>query len=873
MSKHKRFHVRNLNQLQEEAKHLGITIPVEEDISILLESIKVGSKTVPNRFLIHPLEGFDADYNGTPQDLGFRRYRRFAAGGAGTIWFEATAVVPEGRSNPRQFWIHDKNVDEYKRLVEETRKAAHESMGTSHDPLLILQITHSGRYSKPTGKPAPIIAHHSKILDPLHKLPDDYPLISDDELDKLQDIYVNAAKMAAEAGFEGVDIKSCHRYLISELHASFTRDNSKYGGSFENRIRFLTEIAKRIRNEVKGIFVTVRLNVYDAISYPYGFGVDKLDYKKSDLSEPIQLISILKEMGMPILNASIGNPYYNPHFGRPFDFTIKGGNIPDIHPLEGVALFIKIIQEIQQAHSDIPVIGSGYSWLRYFLPQVGAAVLKKGWASIIGLGRGALAYPDFVRDLIETKKMDPYKCCVSCSSCTQIMRDGGRTGCVIHDKEIYGVNYRLGRRFSPDRLIEEAERCRDCETPFCKKECPANINIPGFIKAFADGDIEKSYKILTEKNALPEICAYVCPTEVQCEGGCVENILAENAVAIQDIQRTVAQQARKKGLTQIKLPETSTGKKVAVVGAGPGGLACTIALLRKGHIVTIFDTESQAGGVVRRLIPSVRIPYDTTDQEYQAILENIPNDRLERKFNTTLTSDKNLDTLTAEYDAVFLGMGLSEGKTLSNKSYDNLINAVQFLDEAKHKGNIKVPKTVAVIGGGNTGMDTAITVKKNGARDVYMICFESFKTMPAWLSERQQALIEDIHFMNMFMPKGYIENNNKITSVKVTQVQLDDPDENGFCAPIEIPGSDLEIKVDMVIEALGQKTPGNLKEILPGVKLTDNNLILVGPDNKATSRQGIFAGGDIVNGGLTAVRAVADGLAAADEIDDFLKNN
>lgn len=170
-------------------------------------------------------------------------------------------------------------------------------------------------------------------------------------------------------------------------------------------------------------------------------------------------------------------------------------------------------------------------------------------------------------------------------------------------------------------------------------------------------------------------------------------------------------------------------------------------------------------------------------------------------------------------------------------------------------------------------MDAAVTAKRNGARHVYMICFESFKTMPAWLSQRQQALLEDIIFMNQFMPKGYSADNGVIKAVKVTQVHLTKPDEDGFCAPIEIPGRDLEVEVDMVIEALGQKAPDNLREMIPGVQLTDNNLIAIVPGNHATSRKGVYAGGDIVNGGQTAVQAVADGLAAADEINNYLKES
>lgn len=234
MSQHERFRFKDKEALLDKASGLGVEIGFSDDISILFDRIQVAGKVLPNRFVVHPMEGFDSDAVGTPGELAFRRYGRYAAGGSGLIWFEGTAVIAEGRSNSRQLMISERTVDTFKRLVEETRKAGQETFGTNHDPLLILQLTHSGRYSKPTGKPAPIIAHHSEVLDPLLRLPKDYPLITDEELDNLQETYVVAAALAARAGFDGVDIKACHRYLVSELLASFTREHGKYGGSFEN---------------------------------------------------------------------------------------------------------------------------------------------------------------------------------------------------------------------------------------------------------------------------------------------------------------------------------------------------------------------------------------------------------------------------------------------------------------------------------------------------------------------------------------------------------------------------------------------------------------------------------------------------------------
>ena len=318
---HERFHIRSIDELRESIEKHGLNIPVSEDLSILSEGLDLAGKHVANRFAVQPMEGFDAGPDGGPGELTYRRYERYARGGFGLIWMEATAVRAEARSNPNQLYIHEGNVDGYRDLITATRKAAMDAHG--RDIVIVLQMTHSGRYSKPTGVPEPMIAHHSEVLDPLHKLPADYPLVSDDYLDELQESYVVAAQLAAEAGIDGVDVKSCHRYLVSGLLASFTREG-KYGGSFENRTRLLLETLAKIKESVPSLFITTRMNAYDAIKYPYGFGVDKDDVTKPDLTEPLQLVGKLVELGVPLLNLSIGNPYFNPHVGRPYDFAVQG---------------------------------------------------------------------------------------------------------------------------------------------------------------------------------------------------------------------------------------------------------------------------------------------------------------------------------------------------------------------------------------------------------------------------------------------------------------------------------------------------------------------------------------------------------------------
>ena len=863
MEQHKRFRIRSLEQLRSEIEENNLELPVTEDTSVLGTSLNVAGKTIPNRLSVQPMEGFDADEEGRPGPLSFRRYKRYAAGGSGLIWFEATSVAPEARSNPRQFWLHRNNVDTFAELVEATRQAARDEHG--REPVLVLQMTHSGRYSKPTGEPEPLIAHHSPVLDPKHNLPEDYPLVTDEYLDSLQDHFVEAARLAAQAGFDGVDIKSCHRYLVSELHASFTREG-KYGGSFENRTRLLRESMSRIKQEVPEVFVTTRMNVYDAISYPYGFGVSKDDYRTPDLTEPLQLIEQLEEIGMPMLNISIGNPYYNPHYGRPYDFPIKGIEPPAEYPLEGIDRFYRITRTIQQERSNIPVIGSGYTWLRQFMPYVAAGVVKENSASIIGQGRGAFAYPDSVKDILEKGEMDPNKCCITCSACTQIMRDGGKTGCVVRDKEIYGPQYRLARRFAMDRLLEEAERCRDCEQATCTQGCPAKIDIPAFIKAFADRDFERAYKILKEKNVLPEMCGVVCPSDVQCQGECLENIFCQNPIPIQDIQLVVARTARLKGLTGVELPDTASGKHIAVLGGGPGGIACAVRLLEKGHNVTIFEKGTVLGGTPDQTIPEER--YGDSQAEIDAVLKPAREaGRLQVEFGRTLGDDLDFREVKNKYDAVYLGLGLTESTKFGEAK--GAVRATTFLKNIKTKTRTEVPDKVAILGGGNTAMDAASEAKRLGADDVYIVYRRSFLEMPAWPEERDGCLNAGIHFLMLSQPQGYVtDGEDNLTGVKVSRTQLGEPDASGRRRPEIVPDSESVLPVGLAVEAIGQTLNRKVKENLADVPFNQKGLVALKDNSLETQCANVFAGGDIVNGGATAVEAIRDAMEAADEIDE-----
>ena len=876
------FQLGSTEELKQLSDRLGVQIEATDDVSILAKPVQAGGLLIPNSLAVHPMEGCDGDSQGRPGKLTLRRYERFAAGGAGLLWVEATAVVPEGRANPRQLWLHEKNKDSFRSMVEMIRQAAAQANGPKHKPAMVLQLTHSGRYSKPEGAVYPIIPQRDPYRDPLipqqkpnpdrsSRIPDDWPLVTDEYLDKLQDAYVEAARLAFEVGFDAVDIKSCHGYLINELFACHKR-KGRYGGSFDNRTRFVLEVIDKIRNELgENSQVVTRLGVYDAIPYPFGWGVAKKDYTKPDLTEPKKLIGLLQQHGVNLVNVTIANPYYNPHIGRPFNETIVGGYEEPEHPLTGVGRLVNITGEIQKEFPNIAILGTGYSWLRTLFANVGAANKTNGLTTLVGAGRMAFAYPDFAKDIITKGRMYPEKVCVSCSACTQIMRDGGTTGCVIRDNKVYGPIFERGRMGDKDNLLRLASSCRKCQEPTCQLGCPAGVDIPKFISLFLDGNEKDAYEVLRKKNIFPEVCAWLCPVEQQCEGSCLQAFIGDSPVAIAGIQRYLAVKANKNGWSKLRIPEKTTGKNIAVIGAGPAGLACAAKLLEAGHTVTIFDKSSQFGGMVETVIPPDR-QGDSLKSEISAIFSDVPKDRMVLRLGKELSSDFNLDNITEEdFDGVFIGMGLVKSVSIGDNAIDGVYSSMDFLSAAKKPGNIKLAgKAVAAIGGGNTAMDVAVTAKQLGAKDVYVIYRRSFKEMPAWSAERQRAINEGVHFLILTQPLDFISADGKLKSIKVCPTQLGEADASARRRPESIESSAYELDMDVVVEAIGQSPPEEISEILPGVELASGH-IKTKEGTLATSRAGVFAGGDLVRGASTVVAAVADGMKAAEEIDEFLK--
>ena len=442
------FSYKTLKELRDKINELNLEIPISNDIKVLRQPVKFNKTFIPNRLSIQPMEGFDAKSDGAPGNLTIRRYNRYAQSGAGLIWFESTTILENCRTNPHQLVLSEHSAKEFQELVTFTREKCNstlKALGFKDECVLILQLNHAGRYCKREGKRYPIRAYHNHELDNAIGASDaDGMVISDDELEELEDNWTSKVGLAKEVGFDGVDIKSCHGYLINELFCSRTRQNSKYGGnSIDNRTRFFFNVIKKSNNLISknsNFFITTRIGVYDGIPFPNGFGIEQSESKSFPapihLTEPVNLINKLYALGIRLINVTAGNPYYKPQITRPFDTPIEGNSPPSEHPLYGVHRIVNLAATIKKhLPKDMVVIGSGYSYLRQFAGYIAAGLVHQNKVDICGFGRMALANPSFPKQIFHDGVVDKKEVCIACSKCSGLMRAGKSTGCVIRDPQ------------------------------------------------------------------------------------------------------------------------------------------------------------------------------------------------------------------------------------------------------------------------------------------------------------------------------------------------------------------------------------------------------------------------------------------------------
>jgi NADPH2 dehydrogenase len=449
--------LKTVGALRRRLDELGISLPVDEEVlsaadgSPLAAPKKIGNFEVGNRWCIHPMEGWDANRDGSPSEHTLRRWRNFGLSGAKLIWGgEAAAVRPDGRANPNQTLATAENRAGLAALLRELNDAHRNAFGSLDGLLVGLQLTHSGRFCKPDDhhRSAPRIAYHHPLLDAKFKIdPKDESIVwTDAELEQLVDDYVAAARNARDAGFQFVDVKACHGYLLHEFLSARARAGP-YGGDLAGRSRLLLTIIDRVRNELPQLVVGVRLSVFDSVPYAtsreigrpmdydgllpyeYGFGVAADDPLAIDLTEPIELMRMLVAHGVVAINLSCGSPYYNPHLQRPAIFPPIDGYQPPEDPLVGVWRQIDTVRQCKAALPKVPLVGTGYSYLQDYLPHVAQAAVREGWVDFVGLGRMVLAYPELPADTLAGRPMERKRVCRTFSDCTTAPRNGLISGC------------------------------------------------------------------------------------------------------------------------------------------------------------------------------------------------------------------------------------------------------------------------------------------------------------------------------------------------------------------------------------------------------------------------------------------------------------
>ncbi len=386
-------------------------------MSVLNQPLKLGRLDFANRVAFQPMEGCDCEQNGAPGELTVAKYMNAARSGAALIWMEANAVCPEGRTNPRQMMLTRENLPIFKAFIADMRKTAKEECGIN--PMIILQLTHSGRQSI-----VPMIAYRHPIYEEKRPVTDDN-IVSDEYLATLPEKYANSALLAIEAGFDGVDVKSCHGYLFQELLSAFCRPGN-YGGSFENRTRLYLDSIRAVKAAVPADFpVVTRLGAADMVPKPYGFGTT--EENELDLTETDMLVEKLIAEGITLINITIGNPYYNPHINRPFR---QGAYQAPEAPEVGLERFITVQKHLKDKFPEIKIVGSGLSYYRADLMEKAEEMMECGAADFVGFGRASIAYPMLYRDW-KDGKFDVKKCCVACSKCTALMRNKCVSGCAV----------------------------------------------------------------------------------------------------------------------------------------------------------------------------------------------------------------------------------------------------------------------------------------------------------------------------------------------------------------------------------------------------------------------------------------------------------
>lgn len=736
------FYIHSLAELRAEIARLGVAIPVDDDLSRLAQPLVVAGKTVANRFCAQPIAAGDAASDGAPGELTRRRYRRYAEGRFGLIWMEMTAAVSGKR--PGQLCLNEDTLAAFRSMVKETRESS------ADGPTIVIQL-------------------------------------ASDHADEL----IQAAALALEAGFDGVDFQ-CGRDVLPEALAG----------------------AQKFAPE---LLLSARLCGFDAVRG--GFGVSSADFRKHDPAEPIRFVQRLRENGLVLLNVTCASPRLSgPERGVKARLASEN---PDEPPLMTLARQLELARVLREAAPGLPVVASGFSWVREFVPYVAAGALRDGMIDFAGLGRGALAHPGAPAEVFARGEMDAGSACIVCFACSQLRAEGETVGCVIRDPVVYGPVYQQMRRFDADQLMAGAARCHLCEAAPCIRASPTRTDIAAFIDAFRRGDESRAYEIIRERDPLPEMTARLSPAWIESEGACIETALTGTPVPILDLQYAIAWRARERGETGARVPTDATGKRVAIAGAGPTGIAATIRLIELGHTVDLYEKSERVGGVPERVLSTHR--QLSVREEIDAVLQPaIAAGRLRIHVGATIGKDLRLEEMQADHDAILVAAGLWQERSPGNAR--GVMGALAFLA----RSDVPMPDRVVVLAGGDAAMDAARAAQRLGANEIFVV-FGGPRSELHWHLPESWFASPGVHAMMSWELLGYeTDDAGEVRGVRLRHAQLN---------------VESVLHAGLVIEAMGLQADESLCEM-----------------------DRVYKAGALVNGGASIGQCVADGVAIADRI-------
>ncbi len=729
------FYLHSADALRAEIARLGLDIPLAGDPRVLAQTRVIGEVETLNRFCSQPVSGGDARADGAPEALTTLRYERLAAGGFGLIWMERTAAHPETHV-PGGLCLSTFTVADFARLVRRMRAAA------SQPVVLILQLN------------APNVSS-----------------------------LVAGARLACEAGFDGVDIQ----------------------GTLELRVGALEAIGAAAPTLLRGVCA--------------------VDYRKTAVEEVFGYVERLNKAGLQVLNLTAASPCLSgSDRGRR---AFSDHENPQEHPLTTLARQMEIARAVRGMFPALPLIGSGFGWLRHFVVEVAAGVLEAGWMDWVGLGRGALACPDLPTRVLSGAGLAPESVCMACFACSALAEEGRRVGCVVRDGGAYGPEYQEMRRFDAGRLLAGARRCHLCEAAPCVAASPTGTDIPGFLKAFREGREDRAYALIRAGNPLPELCALTAPAWLEEEGVCVERQLTGTSVPILDVQYALAWRARERGLSGVRIPEAGSGRCIAVVGGGPAGIAAASRLVELGHLVCLHEATDRLGGVPVRALARTRA-VTQAEREIGALLQPaLAAGRLEIRTGSRLGQNFTLEHLEKNHDAILVATGLWREPSLGRCA--GVTGALDLLEG----GLDQAPARVALLAGGDAAMDAARLLQAAGAEHIYVI-YAGTRAELHWHMSEGWFASKGVHALMEWRPEGYLKNEQgRLVAVRIRHMEF---------------GMETELPVDFVVEAMG---------------LEPERMVL---DEVARASEKVQVIGALGNGGASVGRCVAEGVAAAERI-------